>query len=51
MWKLLRIWDYFIIDGWKSIFKTAVLILQDYEEQLLEMSFEHMLSQMPNMQQ
>lgn len=44
MWKLLRIWDYFIIDGWKSIFKTAVLILQQYEEQLLDMSFEQMLS-------
>jgi len=49
MWKLLRIWDYFIIDGWKSIFKVSILIMREFEEQLLEMSFEMMLSQMPNL--
>ena len=87
MWKLLRIWDYFIIvsagrdlfgerssprlfqrvflrkdvsnwrcswrwwqDGWKAIFKGSILIMQEFEEQLLDMSFEMMLSQMPNLQ-
>ena len=69
MWKLLRIWDYFIIvsdhqylisnvedlffvqHGWKAIFKTSIQIMTDFEEQLLDMSFEMMLSQMPNLQQ
>ena len=38
-------------DGWKTIFKTSILILQQFEEHLLDMSFEMMLSQMPNLQQ
>lgn len=38
-------------DGWKAIFKASVLILQEFEEQLLDMSFEMMLSQMPILQQ
>jgi len=38
-------------DGWKTIFKASILILQKFEEQLLDMSFEMMLSQMPNLQQ
>ena len=49
MWKLLRIWDYFIIDGWKTVFKTSVLIMQQNENQLLDMNFEQMLSQMPTL--
>lgn len=36
--------------GWKAIFKASVLILREYEEQLLDMSFEMMLSQMPHLQ-
>lgn len=48
MWKLLRIWDYFIIDGWKAIFKASIMILRDHEEELLDMPFEILLSQMPN---
>ena len=67
MWKLLRIWDYFIIvsiirklsklnyflflqDGWKAIFKASIMILRDHEEELLDMPFEILLSQMPNIQ-
>ena len=38
-------------DGWKAIFKAAILIMREYEEQLLDMSFELMLSQMPQLQQ
>lgn len=38
-------------DGWKTIFKASILILQQFEEQLLDLSFEMMLSQMPNLQQ
>jgi len=26
-WKLKRIWDHFIIYGWKAVFKTCLLIL------------------------
>ena len=44
MWKLQRIWDYFIVFGWKAIFKTSILILQEFEESLLDMTFEMMLT-------
>lgn len=61
MWKLLRIWDYFLIVsgqflihlqyGWKAIFKASVVILREFEEQLLDMPFEIMLIQIVNLPQ
>ena len=49
MWKLLRVWDYLIIYGWKTIFKTSVLILQENESMLLALPFEKVLSQLPSL--
>lgn len=31
-WKLQRVWDHFLIYGWKSIFKLCILILKTYED-------------------
>lgn len=31
-WKLQRVWDHFLIYGWKSIFKVCILILKSYED-------------------
>jgi hypothetical protein len=41
---LLRVWDHFLLDGWKAIFKTSIALLKDNEEALLGMPFEVMLS-------
>mmetsp|Transcript_3948 Transcript_3948/g.2671 ORF Transcript_3948/g.2671 Transcript_3948/m.2671 type:complete len:90 (+) Transcript_3948:2618-2887(+) len=43
MWKLLRLWDYFIIYGWKAIFKITIITLRAYEDQMLDMAFENLL--------
>lgn len=57
MWKLQRIWDYFLIVstlichhlllqyGWKAIFKVALILLGENEEKLLDMPFEMILGQ------
>ena len=46
---LLRLWDYFIIDGWKAVFKASVVILKENEDALLGMPFEVMLTQIVNL--
>jgi hypothetical protein len=43
--KLLRLWDFFLVHGWKSVFKASVAILKENEDMLLSMPFEVMLSQ------
>ena len=42
-------WDYFIVNGWKSIFKTSIVLLKEYEDVLLGMPFEVMLTQIVNL--
>lgn len=44
MWKLERVWDYFIIYGWKAVFKTSLLVLKHNEEAMLDMPFEVLLT-------
>lgn len=44
IWKLKRIWDYFIVYGWKAIFKVSVILLRESEENCLQMQFEVILS-------
>ena len=46
---LLRLWDYFIVHGWKAIFKVSLAILQHFEEQMLAMNFEVLLTQIVNL--
>lgn len=43
VWKIQRVWDHFIVKGWKVVFKVCILILRIHEEELLAMSFEEML--------
>ena len=45
MWKLKRVWDYFVVYGWKAIFKTSLLMLKTFEDALLDMPFEMLLTQ------
>ena len=46
---LLRIWDNFILFGWKGIFKASISLLKEYEDILLGMPFEVMLTQIVNL--
>lgn len=46
---LMRLWDYFIIYGWKAIFKASIVLLKDFEDVLLGMPFEVMLTQIVNL--
>ena len=48
-YKLQRLWDHFIISGWKSVFKCCILILKTYEDQLLKMNYENLLSTLSNL--
>merc|ERR1711991_397467 len=38
-----RIWDLFISEGWKIVFKVAIALLQWEERQLVGMSMENVL--------
>ena len=29
-WKLQRVWDHFLVYGWKAIFKVALLMMKTY---------------------
>ena len=46
---LLRVWDNFLVSGWKGIFKASVSLLKEYEDILLGMPFEVLLTQMVNL--
>mmetsp|Transcript_23706 Transcript_23706/g.66215 ORF Transcript_23706/g.66215 Transcript_23706/m.66215 type:complete len:158 (+) Transcript_23706:290-763(+) len=39
-----RIWDCFLCEGWKIIYRVMLALLQQYQSQLLKMSFEEILS-------
>lgn len=40
---LLRVWDVFLFEGWKIIFRVGLLLLKSAEEQLLARSFEGLM--------
>lgn len=40
---LLRVWDVFLFEGWKIIFRVGLLLLKSTEEQLLARSFEGLM--------
>jgi hypothetical protein len=46
---LFRLWDHFLVGGWKTIFKAAIAVLKENEEALLRMPFEVMLTQVVNL--
>lgn len=41
---LVRIWDEFILNGWKTLIKTAIVLLLTYEEKILSLKYEDMLN-------
>lgn len=40
--QLVRVWDVLIFDGWKTIFRVGIAVLQSCEEQILNMSLEQL---------
>jgi hypothetical protein len=40
----MRIWDNFLIEGWKGFFKCCLAILDIHKEKLLKMRFDTILS-------
>ena len=41
---VFRIWDAFLGEGWKIIYRVMLALLQKYQSQLLKMSFEEILT-------
>eukprot|EP00803_Ostreobium_quekettii_P006549 evm.model.scf_589.8 EVM.evm.TU.scf_589.8 scf_589:56822-63197(-) len=41
---LLRLWDVFMFEGWKIVFRVGLLLLKSAEDQLLSKSFEGMMA-------
>jgi hypothetical protein len=42
-----RIWDSFLLEGWKVVFRFAIVVLAHHEATLLAMDMEHILMFMP----
>ena len=40
---LSRLWDLFLLDGWKTIFKAAVVILKQLSSELINATFEDIM--------
>ena len=40
---LIKIWDYFLLDGWKAIFKTALFIIGELKNQLIDMRIDKIM--------
>lgn len=41
---VFRVWDAFLGEGWKIIYRVMLALLQKYQSQLLKMSFEEILT-------
>ena len=39
-----RVWDMFLNEGWKAIYRVMLALLQQWQGQLMKMSFEDILS-------
>lgn len=39
-----RVWDCFLGEGWKAVYRVMLALLQQWQTQLLKMSFEEILS-------
>ena len=46
---MARVWDHFLVNGWKTVFKATLLVLKTYEEEILGQSFEEILAGLPNL--
>jgi TBC1 domain family member 10 len=41
---VFRVWDCFLGEGWKIIYRIMLALLQKYQSQLIKMSFEEILT-------
>ena len=41
---VMRVWDCFLGEGWKIIYRVMLALLQQWQSQLLRMSFEEILA-------
>ena len=41
---VFRVWDAFLGEGWKIIYRIMLALLQKYQSQLLKMTFEEILT-------
>jgi hypothetical protein len=41
---VFRVWDCFLGEGWKTIYRVMLALLSQYQSQLLKMSFEEVLT-------
>lgn len=39
-----RVWDMFLAEGWKPVYRVAVAVVGSYEERLLGLDFEHLMA-------
>ena len=44
---LLKLWDYFMVYGFKGVFRAAIFLLQTFETWLYQLSFEQILAFIP----
>ncbi len=42
---MLAIWDAFLVDGWKAVFKAALFIIGELREKLLDSKFDQIMAQ------
>ena len=46
---ILAIWDSFLLNGWKSIFKAGLFILSEFHDKLLNLKFEEIMMTLGNL--
>jgi hypothetical protein len=46
---LLKLWDYFMVHGFKGVFRAAIFLLKTFETCLYQLNFEQVLAFIPQM--
>lgn len=41
---ILKIWDYFILNGWQAIIASSLLLLRNFSESIISLKFEDVLN-------
>lgn len=44
---LLKLWDFFMVHGYKGVFRTAIFLLKTFEPWLFQLNFEQVLAFIP----
>lgn len=48
---LVQIWDLFLLQGWKGVFKVSLNIIKHYQKSLIDQSYETILSELSSVSQ